>query len=299
MTINDQIRDEKLQYDINREAAKISALSSGKIHKYEHLNGEDILPSNQQQIIEQARFNYSPLGKAFEKQIKTTEDQGEKQIKAIQDQGQVKTVKKYAYDAEDTPFVSKQKEILNEVVDERLEEIINLDKTANSDDLIYRYKGNTADVKFDKFDNALDIINKIQNDEISLADVKTNQGKFKTYLGEIKKGNKKHKSKEQKNTLHNIEILYKARTEASKFYGDYSSMISEAKTKSKATKATRLKILTPKQMLHRISIALAQVKAFNNSEVLLNKIRQIVYPLYQSKQITKKVYNSIIKSTQL
>ena len=71
MTINDQIRDEKLQYDINREAAKISALSSAKIHQYEYLTGEDILPSNQQQIIEQARFTYSPLRKAFEKQIKS------------------------------------------------------------------------------------------------------------------------------------------------------------------------------------------------------------------------------------
>ena len=117
MTINDQIRYEKLQYDINREAAKILALSLGKIHKYEYLTGEDILPSNQQQIIEQARFTYSPLGKAFEKQIKTIEDQGEKQIKAIQDQGQVKTIKKHDYDSEDTPFISKQKEIFNELVD--------------------------------------------------------------------------------------------------------------------------------------------------------------------------------------
>ena len=83
MTIDDQIRDEKLQYDINREAAKISALSSGKIHKYEYLTGEDILPSNQQQIIEQARFTYSPLGKAFEKQVKTMEDQGQKQVEAL------------------------------------------------------------------------------------------------------------------------------------------------------------------------------------------------------------------------
>ena len=68
MTLEDQIRDEKLQYNINREAAKISALSSGKIDKYEYLTGEDILPSNQQQIIEQAKLAYSPLGKAFEKQ---------------------------------------------------------------------------------------------------------------------------------------------------------------------------------------------------------------------------------------
>ena len=74
MTINDQIRDEKLQYNINREAAEISAKSSGKFHKYEYLTGEDILPSSQQQIIEQGRFTYSPLGKAFEKQIKAIED---------------------------------------------------------------------------------------------------------------------------------------------------------------------------------------------------------------------------------
>ena len=75
MTTEDQIRDEKIQYDINKEAAKISALSSGKIDKYDYLTGEEILPMNQQQIIEQAKFTYSPFGKAFEKQTKTTEDQ--------------------------------------------------------------------------------------------------------------------------------------------------------------------------------------------------------------------------------
>ena len=74
MTINNQIRDEKLQYNINGEAAKISALSSGKIEKYEYLTGEEILSSNQQKIIEQAKFTYSPLGKAFDKEIKTIED---------------------------------------------------------------------------------------------------------------------------------------------------------------------------------------------------------------------------------
>ena len=79
------MRDEKLRYDINREAAEISALSSGKVHKYEYLTGEDILPSNQQQIIEQTKFTYSPLGKAFDKQIKTIEDQGKKQVEALKD----------------------------------------------------------------------------------------------------------------------------------------------------------------------------------------------------------------------
>ena len=83
MTTDDQIRDEKLQYNINRKAAEISALSSGKINKYEYLTGEDILPSNQHQIIEQARFTYSPLGNSFEKQIKTIEDQGQKQVEVL------------------------------------------------------------------------------------------------------------------------------------------------------------------------------------------------------------------------
>ena len=83
MTINDQIRDEKLQYDINREAAKISGLSSGRIHKYEYLTGEDILRSNQQQIIELAKIAYSPLGESFEKQTETIEDQGHKQFEVI------------------------------------------------------------------------------------------------------------------------------------------------------------------------------------------------------------------------
>ena len=76
MTIDDQIEDKKLQYGITREAAKISALSSGKVNKYEYITGEEILPSNQKQIIGQAKFTYSSLGKAFEKQTKTIEDQG-------------------------------------------------------------------------------------------------------------------------------------------------------------------------------------------------------------------------------
>ena len=85
MAVDDKIRDEKVQYDINREAAKISALSSGKIDKYEDLIGEEI--KEEMRVIEQAKFTYSPLGKALEKQTKTIEDQGKKQIKAIEDHG--------------------------------------------------------------------------------------------------------------------------------------------------------------------------------------------------------------------
>ena len=92
-------------------------------------------------------------------------------------------------------------------------------------------------------------------------------------------------------------MLYKTRNEAIKFYNDYFLMMSEAKTK--ATKGAGLKILTPKQMLQRLPIALAQVKAGSNSDSLLNEIRKIVCSLYQSRQITKKVCNNIIKSIQL
>ena len=76
-----------MQYDINREAAKISVLSSGEIDKYEYLTGEEILPSDQRRMMEQAKFTYSPLGKALEKQTKTIEDEGKKQIKALQKHG--------------------------------------------------------------------------------------------------------------------------------------------------------------------------------------------------------------------
>ena len=86
MTIDDKIKDENLKYDINREAAKILALQSRKIDKYEYLTGEEILPSDESKIIEQAKCTYSPLDKAFEKQIKMIEDQRKKQLDAITNQ---------------------------------------------------------------------------------------------------------------------------------------------------------------------------------------------------------------------
>ena len=181
MVIDDQIRDQKLQHYINKEAAEISALSSGKIDKYEYLTGEEILPSNQQQIIEQAKFTYSPLGKAFEKQIKTIEDQGEKQIKAIQNQGHVKTIKKYDYDDEDSPLISKQKEIFNELADKRLKEITELDEKVNLNDLVYRYQGKSPNEKFYEYVCALDLINKIKNGEIKLSNIKNDQIKFRSH----------------------------------------------------------------------------------------------------------------------
>ena len=93
---------------------------------------------------------------------------------------------------------------------------------------------------------------------------------------------------------------YKVRNEAIKFHDGYSLIASEAKNKAKnKTSGKGLKILTPKQLLQRLPVTLAQVKAGNNLESLLNEIMQIVYSLYQSKEITKKLYNNIIMSIQL
>ena len=144
MTVEDQIRDEKLQYDINKEAAKISALSSGKIHKYEYLTGEEILPSNQPQIIEQAKFTCSPLGKAFEKQTKTIEDQ----IKIIKDEKEQsketeKQLDKYDDIKKYSLPINKQREIFNELVVERKETMHELHNSVIFNNLLYHYKGST------------------------------------------------------------------------------------------------------------------------------------------------------------
>ena len=220
-----------------------------------------------------------------------------KQLKAIQNQGDIKPIKKYSYNDKDSPLVSKQKEIFNKTADERLEEITELDKNVNPYSLIYRYKGSIVDVKFNEFDYVLNFLDKINKGKIRLADANNDQIKFKSDLGEIRKGNKKYRSRKQKDALYSNEMRYKARNNAIKFFDDYSSMVSEAK--HEATERTGLKILTPKQMHWRLPIALSEVKTGNNSESLLNEIRQIVYCLYQSQEITKKVYNNIIKSIKL
>ena len=128
MTIEDQIRDEKLRYDINKEAAKISALLSGKIDKYEYLTGEEILPSTQQQTIEQAKFTYSPLGKAFEKQTKTIEDQGEKQIKAIKDNKEQLVDINNDDVYKNKPLLSREREIFKNIYNKRFDKIEELSK---------------------------------------------------------------------------------------------------------------------------------------------------------------------------
>ena len=122
------------------------------------------------------------------------------------------------------------------------------------------------------------------------------QNVFKSNLNQIlKKG--RYKSKEQKSTLENIKFLYESRKAVIKLFDEYSLTASEIKHKGKYGEG--IKILTPKKMLQRLPIALAQVKSGSTSENLLNKIRQITYSLYREKEITKKVYNNIMNSIKI
>ena len=289
MTIEDQIKDGKLQYDINREAAKISALSSGKIDKYEYLTGEEILPSNQQQIIQQAKFTYSPFGKSFEKQIKTIEDQGKKQVKAIQDNKQLVNINKDD-DYKDKLLLSKEREIFKDIYNKRLDKIEELNDKINYDNLQYVTVNSGKIYNFSKLTDPVTFLNKIKKSKMSLEEAKNMQENYLNYLNIIRKGNK---NAEQKKTLPNINIHFNATDSAIKFIEDYGSMILEAKKLAKEQEGTGLKILTPNQMLKRLPIALAQIKTGNYSESLLKEIRQIVYSLYS------KVYNNIINSIKV
>ena len=183
MTIEDQIKDEKLQYGINRQAAKISALSSGKIDKYEFLTGEEILPSNQQQIIQQAKFTYSPLGKAFEKQAKTIEDQGKKQVKGIQDNKQLVDITKDDY--KDKLLLSKERKIFKDIYNKGLDKIEEMNNEIDYDDLDYVVLNKNMEYNFS-----------IEKDPISL-------------LNDIKKGEIEEAKDRQKNYLYCLNIIRK------------------------------------------------------------------------------------------
>ena len=227
MTIEDQIRDQKLQYDTNGEDAKISVLSPGKIDKYEYLTGEEILPSNKQQIIEQAKFTYSPFGKAFQKQTKTIEDQGEKQIKAIQDNK--KQIANINDDYKNKLLLSKEREIFKNIYNEKFDKIEELNKKIDYNNLKYTVISTDEEFEFDKSENPLTFFNDIKIGKILVEEAKNLRKGYNEYISKIRKGNK---SNEQRKTLANINILFNARNNAIKFIEDYGSMILEAKTKT-------------------------------------------------------------------
>ena len=188
MTIKDQIKDKKLQYDINREAAKISALSSGKLDKYEYLTGEEILPSNQQQIIQQAKFDYSPVGKSIEKQRKNIEDHGKKQVEAIQDNKQLVNINKDDY--KDKLLLSKEREIFKDISNKKLNKIEELNNKIDHDDLDYVVFSKDMEYNFSIEKDPISLLKAIKDGEISLKEARDRQKNYLQYLNIIRKGYK-------------------------------------------------------------------------------------------------------------
>ena len=171
MTINGQIIDKTIQYNINKEAAKISALTSGKIRKYEYLTGKEILPSNQQQIIEQAKFTYSPSGKAFEKQIKTIEDQGEKQVEALKDL-KLKAIEDKSSNNNNQSIISN---ILNDLIKKRQSIMNELHESTDKNKLYFEYVGPTKNVNFYEHYDSKELFCEIKNNRLRLDEVVKNQ----------------------------------------------------------------------------------------------------------------------------
>ena len=165
-TINDQIRDEKLQYDINRKAAEISALSSGKFDNYEYLTGNEILPFNQQQIIEQAKFTFSLLEKAFEKQIRTIEDQGKKQIEALKDLKPEEQTEAIKYEPKKKNNQSIATIIFNDLINKRKKIMNELYESADKNKLYFDYVGNTKDVRFYEYMDSEELFNELKANRI-------------------------------------------------------------------------------------------------------------------------------------
>ena len=195
MTIEDQIKDEKLQYDINREAAKISALSLGKIDKYDYLTGEEILPSNQRQIIEQAKSTYSPLGKAFEKQTKTIKDQGIKQVKAIQDNKQLVNINNNDDDYKDKLLLSKEREIFKDIYNKRLDKIEEINNKSDYNNLNHVVVGTGDEYDFNNLDDPLTFLSNIKKGKTSMNKAIEQQENFYKYLNIIRIGNKNDNQK--------------------------------------------------------------------------------------------------------
>ena len=219
------------------------ALSSGKIDKYEYLIGEEILPSNQQQIIEQSKFTYSPLGKAFEKQTKTIEGQGKNQIDALKfldpSDKQLPSIK---------DFISKERlnpEIANEI--KKIEE-----EEKKADRSIIAYEGSN-----NKFKTIRVFGNEIRNNIIDMSMANDGQNQLSKHLIEFKSKTKPHnpESKKVKEDVVNSTIALLKRREM--VFNTFESGIF-LKPKE-LEKGEGLRILTPKQMPQRLPIALAQI----------------------------------------
>ena len=252
-----------------------------------------MLPSSQQQIIQQTKFNYSPLGKAFEKQTKTIQPQGEKQVAALES---LKSSDKKLIPIKDfIPMENLNPEIINEI--KRIEEI---EKQVDRNRMVY--KGSNKTYEFRNFKTIRAFGNEIRNNAIDMKTADIDQTSLLSHINDFIKTKPRdpEKRKLRSDVLNSVNALVKGREMVlTAFKGGIFQVSKESQEGEGVNEGERIKILTPNQMLKRLPIALANVKAGNNSESLLNEMRQIVYYLYRPKEITKKVYNNIINSIKV
>ena len=413
MSVTDQIKilDRKIkqnepQYDLDREAAKISAFSSNNLDKYEYLTGEDLdlKPST----VEQAKFEYSPLGKIFNKslseedkkeglskRIKNIEGKNEEQLKAIEDQGkkQLEEIKNINVSSKPLKTISYFSTI-NEEAKELMNNIKVIDDWLKTVQLIWTKTDGKIKYDFSKFRFPLKFASEIDNYDLTLQKAQDNQQELKILMNKLNNNyspQKKEKRKEKDDTLYSAKKLYAIKNEIINAFKEgifpYIDGFQEEKTKTdidefnkyiveeearinkelfikhfnfqrpsdmlkslykvNTNKSNKLvnainiglkdfkkefkempeeerkiekpdnivklveeilsfnkqkqegqgiKMLTPDQVLSRLPISLAQLQAGNNSEELKNEIRQLLYSLYRSKNMTKQVYNNLMKS---
>ena len=234
--------------------------------------------------MEQTKFTYSPLGKAFEKQTKTIEDRGKKQVDALEYLKQLPSIR---------DFISK-KRLNSEIVNE-LERIEREERKVDRSKMVYEASIETYD--FRKFKIMRVFGNEIKNNIIDMSMANDVSDQLLRYINKLESKTKPRNQESEKvqegvlnsarAPLKGIEMVFKA----------FESGIFLNPEESKQGKG--LKVLTSNQVLKRLPIALAQIKTGNNSESLLTEIRKIVYSLHRSKEVTKKVYNNIIKSIKV
>ena len=356
--LDDKIKANNVQYDLDRMNAEVSAYSSGDLTKYEYLTKKDL--GYKPDAVEKVKFEYSPIGKVFTdglakenkskkvglfKRSKNIEDN----LVEVDDNNNKVGIFRIIKDIKDRGIkIDNDDEAVREIR-ERIKELIDDGvKVNNFDEMkkeiidhVKKLKDQGADVKVDE-DQINDLINKIFNE-------KYEKYTRKTYIeSEIDKFLEKYEYKnisisygKDKNKFNTEEItksLKKLRNKLinfSKFYEEYNKFMdnvvkfeyyksekepgSVSPNQKKMGRSARdlrdivylynlksdsdtskkgegLRILTDKQMLHRLPILLAQIEAGNYSIKLKNEARQILYSLYRSKVLTKTVYNNLIKS---
>ena len=235
------------------------------------------------------------MGKVFDKQIKTIEDQGKKLLDALNTlKSDNNNNKKLENKNED---IIPKNAFASDEAREEINKILKIERNVDREHLIYDVGKYTYDFRI--LNTIRTFGEDIYNGKITLEEADKDQSNLADEVNDFIKTTKprnNEKKQEKKIVTKNLRNFLNAREMVLNGFKSKIFLTKSIGTGILNTDNSKLKILTPKQMFQRLPIALAQVKAGNNSEKLLNEIRQIIYSLYQAKEITEKIYNNLVKS---